>query len=113
MADPNINKLLESLRKNPTDLEIFKNLEQYCLFSSEWEKLSQVYSVRSQAIEKSSPEESAELYFKQGECFEKRLANHVEALECYEKSYRLSPDKKEYFDSLISISEGIENWEKV
>ena len=95
--DPAIINLLETLRANPADEETFHELQETCFLSNQWQDLATTYSIRAKSLEDESPKEAARLYFQQGECIEKRLANGKDALAAYQKSYRLHPRQRRIF----------------
>ena len=111
--DPAIVSLLETLAANPADEETFHELQETCFLSNQWQDLATTYGTRARAIENDAPKEAARLYFQQGECIEKRLANGQEALTAYQKAYRLQPDNEEYFTTMLNLAESQQQWQTV
>jgi len=111
--DQDTARLFGIFQKNPQDLETFKSLEEYYFLANAWTELASIYKLRAQAVEKSNVAESAQLYFQQAECLEKRLGRGAEALESYIKAYSLAKENPKYLQAALDIAEGTQNWSKV
>ncbi|NUM33286.1 MAG: tetratricopeptide repeat protein [Candidatus Brocadiae bacterium] len=104
-----MSKILDSLRQNPLDREMFQKLEQYYSLAGDWENLGNLYEIRAKAISESSPKEAGKLYFQRAEWLQKKLAQGGKALEAYQNAYRLCGDNQEYYEACISLAESLKN----
>ncbi len=107
--DPAMSKLLDALKQNPLDKEMFQKLEQYYSLGNDWQNLSDLYEIRARSMAENSPKEAGKLYFQRGEWLQKKLAQGGKALEAYQRAYHLCGDNQEYYDACISLAEHLKN----